>query len=135
MTLSQRFRKLDTVKFAFGKQNEFAEIFAIESDACSMFAPNFGLGIPSNLSSENQIRGVFNIISQQNGIFLFNISGVDLLKARKGFTTFDEAADNNQITEWELFMILSNKDYLKSCTFHNGKVKFKKRILWKSIMM
>ena len=94
--------------------------------------PGWGLGIPK-ISLENQIRAVFQIVLNQNGVFLFNISGVNLNKSRKGFLNFEEAENNNQITEWELFMILSNKDYLKNTIFHNGKVQFKKTILWKSI--
>jgi hypothetical protein len=48
-------------------------------------------------------------------------------------TSFEDAEGNNEITEWELFMILTNKDYLKSCIFYNGRTAFKKTILWKSI--
>jgi hypothetical protein len=55
-------------------------------------------------------------------------------KARQGFRNYDEAEYNNQITEWELSTVLSNNDYLKSCIFHNGKVQFKKRIIWNSVM-
>jgi hypothetical protein len=54
-------------------------------------------------------------------------------KARKGFLDYSEAEDNNQITEWELFIILNNRDYLKKCIFHNGKVEFKKRVIWNSV--
>jgi hypothetical protein len=93
----------------------------------------WGLGIPGGLSLENQIRAVFWEVSNLNGIFLFNINGVNLKMSEIGFKNFTEAENSNQITEWELFMILQNKDYLKNTTFHNGKVHFKKRILWKSI--
>ncbi len=100
-----------------------------------MYDFQYGLGIPDTLSKGNQLRAVFLRISQIEGIFLFNISGVNMIRAKRGFATFEDAEGNNEITEWELFMILTNKDYLKSCIFHNGKVAFKKRILWNSIQM
>ena len=134
MTLSQKFNKIQVDKFSFAKRSIFARDFAKECGAYSMFDPNYGLGISQNLSSENQLRGVFVEIIRRDGIFLFNISGVDLLKAKKGFADYDEAAMNGQITEWELSVILTNKDYLKKCIFHNGKIRFKKTMLWKSIV-
>jgi hypothetical protein len=136
MTLIQRFSKIEAVKFSFGKSTEYSEQFASDCSAFSMYDSNgFGLGIPLNFSNENKLRAVFTIIMEMNGIFLFNISGVNMIKARRGFSGFNEAEGNNQITEWELFMILSNKDYLKNCIFHNGKVAFKKRFLWKSVQI
>lgn len=134
MTLSQKFSRIAAVKFSFSKSTEFSRVFARDCDALSMYDPFFGLGIPEHLSSENKLRGVFREVMLRNGVFLFNLSGVDLKKAMKGFASYEEAEYNNQITEWELFMILTNKDYLKSCIFHNGKVQFKKRIIWNSIM-
>jgi hypothetical protein len=136
MTLSERFNNIEAAKFSFGKSTEHAEQFARDCGAFSMYDSNgFGLGIPFYFSDENKLRAVFKIITEMNGVFLFNISGVNLVKAKKGFSGFNEAEGNNQITEWELFMILGNKNYLKNCTFHNGKVEFKKRILWKSIQV
>lgn len=95
-------------------------IFNQRVDALSMYSTNFGLGIPSNLSMENQLRGVFKIVNEENGIFLFNISHVNLVRAKKGFVNFDEAAESNMITEWELSLILQNEDYLNKTIFHNG---------------
>ena len=132
--LSEKLRRINRVKFSFGKNSKHSEDFAWECDACSMHTVGFGLGISTELSGENQLRGVFTRVMHLGGIFLFNISGVNLKRVNKGFANFDEAYDNNQVTEWELFMILSNRDYLKNCIFHNGKVQFKKRLLWKSIM-
>lgn len=123
------------MKFCFAKDGPYAEQFARDIGACSMYiTPGFGLGIPTNLSPENQLRGVFREVIRAEGIFLFNINGVDLKRARKGFKNYSDAEGNNQITEWELFMVLTNKDYLKKCIFHNGKTEFKKRVIWKSIM-
>ena len=133
MTLIQRFSKIPCLKFSFSKSTEFSQAFAMDCGAFSMYDPEFGLGIPAYFSSENKLRGVFNQIMNQDGLFLFNLSGVDLKKSKKGFSNYDEAESNNQITEWELFMILDNKDYLKNCIFHNGKVEFKKRIIWNSV--
>ena len=133
MTLVEKFRSLTPIKFSFAKSTEFSEGFARDCGALSMFDAGFGLGIPSSLSDGDQLRGIFLQIMAINGIFLFNISGVNLKRARKGFNSYEEAEYNNQITEWELFMILTNPDYLKSCIFHNGKIEFKKRILWKAI--
>ncbi|NVM62145.1 hypothetical protein FHW88_000421 [Mucilaginibacter sp. SG538B] len=86
-----------------------------------MYLLNFGLGVPSNLSAENQLRAVFHRINNENGNFFYNICGVDLDKAIAGFPSYDEAADNNMITEWELFILLQNPDYLEKTIFHNGK--------------
>ena len=135
MTLTQKFNQIPTFKFSFSKTNEFSQTFAVESGASSMFDLGFGLGIPANLSPEYQLRAVFNQTMAQGGIFLFNLSGVDMKKARQGFSNYDEAQNNNQITEWELYMVLNNKDYLKNCIFHNGKVEFKKRIIWNSVKL
>ena len=135
MLLTEKFARFEEVKFSFGKSTEYARQFATDCGAFSMYDNGFGLGIPANLSNENKLRAVFNIITQLNGIFLFNICGVNMKKSKRGFSGFDEAEGNNQITEWELFMILRHSGYLKNCIFHNGKVAFKKRILWKSIQM
>lgn len=134
MTLTQQFYRMNVVKFSFAKSTEFSETFARDCNACSMYDAGLGLSIPGYLSAENQLRAVFRLVMQQGGVFLFNLSGVDMKKAMKGFRDFEEAEYNNQITEWELFTILSNKDYLKSCIFHNGKVQFKKRLIWHSVM-
>lgn len=135
MTLIQKFNTLPNFKFSFSKSTEFSQAFAQDCGAASMYDPGFGLGIPTYFSAENQLRAVFLQTIAQNGIFLFNLSGVDMRKAKKGFTDYDEAEYSNQITEWELFMIINNKDYLKSCIFHNGKVEFKKRIIWNSVKL
>lgn len=134
MILTERFRKIPSIKFSFAKSSEYSLSFANECNAYSMYDTGFGLGIPSTLSNENQLRGVFIQIMTLNGVFLFNISGVNLKAAIKGFRQYEDAEYNNQITEWELYMILTNRNYLKNCIFHNGKVQFKKRILWKSII-
>jgi hypothetical protein len=135
MTLIERFNRIEMPKFSFGKSTEYAEKFAIDCRSFSMYDDGYGLGIPNNLSKGNRLRAVFRVIMQMGGVFLFNINGVNMKRARRGFSTFEDAEGNNEITEWELFMILTNKDYLKSCIFHNGKVAFKKRILWNSIQM
>ena len=134
MILIERFRRIKRLKFSFSKSNEFSRTFANECNALSMYDQGFGLGIPQNLSDENKLRAVFMEVMRQEGIFLFNISGVDLNKAKKGFASYKEAVTNNQITEWELFMVLTHRDYLRCCIFHNGQVQFKKRLIWKSIV-
>lgn len=133
MTLTQTFSRIQVFKFSFSKSTEFSQAFAYDCGAASMYDHGFGLGISGVLSSENQLRAVFLQTINQGGIFLFNLSGVDMKKAIRGFVNYEEAEYSNQITEWELFMVISNKDYLKSCIFHNGKVQFKKRIIWKSV--
>src|SRR5687768_16680064 len=127
-SLVQKYRRLTCLKFCFAKDSPFAEQFAADIGACSMYiTPGFGLNIPTNLSPENQLWGIFNEVTKQHGIFLFNISGVDLKKSNRGFKNYLQAETNNQITEWELSIILTNRDYLKNCIFHNGKVQFKKQ--------
>ncbi len=133
MTLTKKFSGITALKFSFSKSTEFSKALAKDCNALSMYDLGFGLGIPSNLSQENQLRAIFYQVILQDGVFLFNLSGVDIKKAMSGFLNYDEAQYNNYITEWELFMILRNKDYLKSCIFHNGKVEFKKRIIWNAV--
>ncbi|MDP3679405.1 MAG: hypothetical protein Q8R22_01060 [Flavobacterium sp.] len=125
MSFIERIRQNNRIKFSFGKNNEYADIFNGQVNAFSMNNPQYGLNIPSNISLENQLWGVFNQIRKENGIFLFNISAVDLIRAKKGFIDFAEAYDNNTITEWELSIILQNNDYLKMTIFHNGKVELR----------
>lgn len=134
--LLEKLLSIKSVKFSFGKNDEFLPLFSKKIGAYSMHDTGFGLGIPSSLSMENQLRGIFASLGRQSGIFVFNINGVDLEKAKKGFHDFDEAESNNFITEWELSEILRNKDYLKSTIFHNGKVEFEKsnnkiHFIWK----
>jgi hypothetical protein len=136
MTLTEKLKNNKKLKFSFGKDTKFQRSFCYDINACSMYLDKFGLNIDSNLSSENQIRGVFNRITKENGIFVFNINGVDIIKAGKGFNDFTEAQENNMITEWELFIILSNRDYLKRTIFHNEKIEFEQvknslKIAWK----
>src|ERR1700755_1946165 len=114
MTLVDRLNKINSLKFSFGKASSHAKIFAYNVNACSMFSgAGFGLGLPPYLSAGNKLRAVFREVMNADGIFLFNLSGVDLKIAKKGFTNYDEAESNHQITEWELYTILSNRDYLK----------------------
>jgi hypothetical protein len=93
------------------------------------------LAIQITVMSDRELQMLIELAKAKlkNGRFLFNISGVNLRKARKGFGGYQEAEENSQVTEWELFMILRNRDYQKNCIFHNGKTAFKKTILWKSI--
>lgn len=110
MTLTQKFSQIPHLKFSFSKSTEFSQTFARDCGALSMYDIGFGLGIPSNFSPENKLRAVFNQVMAQGGIFLFNLSSVDMKKAKKGFADYDEAEYNNQITEWELFMVLTNQE-------------------------
>jgi hypothetical protein len=112
MTLTQKLSQIQSFKFSFSKTTEFSQAFTTDCGASSMFDTGFGLGIPFNFSAENKLRAVFNRTLALQGIFLFNLMGVDMRKSKFGFSSYDEAEHNNQITEWELFMILSNKDYL-----------------------
>jgi hypothetical protein len=124
VTLVEKLQKIDRVKFSLGKSNEYHKAFSKFIGAYSMYENGFGLGISSILSPEYQIRGIFNSMPE-NGIFVFNINGVDIIKASVGFRDFNEASENEMITEWELSMILKNYDYLCRTIFHNGKVEFK----------
>lgn len=135
MDLIEKLREIEELKFSFGKADEFFPFFCERIDSCSMNKPGFGLGISDRYSMENQLRGVFRIINSEKGIFIFNISGVDIVRAKQGFQDFNEAASNNMITEWELSTILSEEDYLNNTIFHNGKVEFTKNekgleLLW-----
>lgn len=134
MSLEQEFNRIQKLKFSFAKSTEFSEKFAKNCGALSMYNDGYGLGIPDYLSSENKLRAVFNEVIKSGGIFLFNISGVDIKKSFTGFSDFAEPFSNNQITEWELFMILTNSDYIENCISHNGKVQFKQQILWNALV-
>jgi hypothetical protein len=116
----EKYRNNGKLKFSFGKATEFSHTWAKNMNASCMFDDNFGLSIPDYLSLESKLRGVFNIIMKENGLFLFNLSGVNLLAAKKGFTNFDEAYASSMITEWELNMIVSHQDYILNTIFHNG---------------
>ena len=121
LTLSEQLNLLEGPVFAFGKNDDWHWRFCNSHAVYSMYPLNFGLGIPANLSAENQLRAVFHRINNENGHFFYNICGVDLDKAITGFASYDEAADNNMITEWELSILLQNPDYLERTIFHNGK--------------
>jgi len=136
MGLIQKLRSIDRIKFSFGKADEYLEKFSKSVYAFSMFDEGFGLGIPQYLSSGNQLMQVFLEIKKLDGIFLFNMNGVDLQKAKAGFDNgYEEAASCDNITEWELSIILRNKDYYEHTIFHNGKIEFSKelnglKLLW-----
>ena len=123
MSLLDDLYNLKSLKFSFGKSSEYHQTFSREIDASSMYDLNLGLGISQSLSAENQLRAIFTIIAQTQGHFVFNISGVDLQRAKYGFNDYDEASDNNMITEWELSILLQNSDYLEKTIFHNGKIQ------------
>ena len=135
MDLIKKLREIKDLKVSFGKADEYFPVFCERIDSCSMNRPGFGLGIPDSLSMENKLRGVFRTINSEKGIFIFNINGVDILRAKQGFQDFNEADSNSMITEWELSTILSEEDYLNNTIFHNGKVEFTKNekgleLLW-----
>ena len=124
MALIEHLLALPGMKFSFAKSSEYHVSFSREVGAASMYQDDLGLGIPAGFSTENKLRAVFTIIAQANGYFIFNINGVDLKRAATGFGSYDEAEDNNMITEWELSMLLQNQDYLEKTIFHNGKNLF-----------
>jgi hypothetical protein len=115
-----KFKKSKKVKFSFGKNTEFLESFSKSVGAYCMHDDGFGFSVPAYFSMENKLRAVFKNILDNDGIFFFNISGVNIKRAMTGFSSFDEAAGNNQITEWELYMIFKYEDYKSRTVFHNG---------------
>jgi hypothetical protein len=123
VALIEELRNRTELKFSFGKNDEFFLSFSRQAQSACMHDEGFGLGL-SNLSPENKLWGVFNTINRENGLFIFNINGVDIEKAVAGFQNYEMAESNNMITEWELSIILQNRDYLEKTIFHNGKTKF-----------
>ena len=121
----EKLRGLTCDKFSFGKNSEFFEAFCLNIKAFSMYTSGFGYGIPEKYSMGDRLRAVFKYVNQYDGKFIFNISGVDIVAAMKGFESFEMAAGNNMITEWELSVILQNDDYLERTIFHNGFTEFK----------
>ncbi len=97
MTLTQKISRINKLKFSFSKSIEFSETFEKDSSAFSMYDSGYGLGISPYLSSENQFRGVFVQVQIIGGIFLFNLSGVNMKKAMKGVKDFQVTEYNNQI--------------------------------------
>ena len=132
MALVHKFKAF-THKLCLGKNDDFFRLFAFSKDSYHMHRSGFGLGIDPHLSPENKLRAAFALILALEGKILFNINGVDMKRAKRGFSGFDEAYENDFITEWELYIILTTKPYLKISIFHNGKVEFKKTILWRSV--
>lgn len=119
MLLIEKLKSIDRIKFSFGKNDEYLILFSREINACSMHDEGFGIGVPREFSPENKLRAVFTTINKENGVFVFNINGVDLAKAKRGFADYDEAYGNNMITECELSVILSNEEYIQRTVFHN----------------
>ena len=124
MGLIEKLRNRREIKYSFGKNNEWNDIFSREIGSFNMNTPGYGLSIPSNLTAEYKIRGIFLGIMRLDGIFTFNISNVDIKRAMIGFNDFEEASGNNMITEWELFIILNRPEYLKMTVFHNAVNEF-----------
>ena len=125
MGLIERIKEIE-LTFSFGKAGDYHKAFCKATKSLSMYDNGLGLGIPSTMNPGNQLRAVFYQINAQNGTFVFNISGVDIERSLNGFDSYEDAFDNNFITEWELWMILSNSDYLDRTIFHNGKTEFSK---------
>ncbi|HEY5751239.1 MAG TPA: hypothetical protein VIU12_34490 [Chryseolinea sp.] len=119
-----KLRSILQIKFSFGKDSEFFQVFAEDVGAICMYDMTQRLSIPVAFTMENKLRAVFLFISKADGFFLFNISGVDIKKAIKGFSSFEDASANNMITEWELSIILHDKDYYSRTIFHNGVNEF-----------
>ena len=135
MTLIEKIKRIEAPIVSFGKNTEFAEAFADEIEARSMYN-GFKLNLTKYMPGEYKIRAAFVATARENGFFIFNINWVNLKAARKGFTSYLDAENDNMITEWELSEIIKNKDYLKKTIFHNGKVEFKqnknfKLLQWK----
>lgn len=114
-------------KFSFGKNSEFFEAFSLLIGAFSMYTPGFGYSISEKFPMRNRLWAIFHNVNRNNGKFIFNISGVDIIAAINGFDSFETAYGNNMITEWELSIILQNRDYLENTIFHNGFTEFKYR--------
>lgn len=123
MEIFERLTGLKELIFSFGKNHQLLKQFSEQINALSMHNPGFGLNISNSLSPENQLRGVFFKVIERNGYFAFNINRVNLIRAREGFTNFTDAEDNGMITEWELWLIISNEDYLSRTIFHNQVVE------------
>ena len=124
VNLIEKLKKNAKLKFSFGKDNLYHKNFSEIIGAKSMHNEGLGLGISKYLSPANQLWSVFQHVNNLKGVFIFNISGVDIMKAKKGFNDYEEAAGNGMITEWELSIILQNEDYLNRTLFHNGRVEF-----------
>jgi hypothetical protein len=120
----EQLSKLEKVKLSLGKKAALLFQFSKSVSAISMADMNAKLDILNDLSPANQLLRAFTIINEKDGVIIFNLSGVDIEKSKTGFNSYDEASDNNMITEWELSIILKNEDYLKRTIFHNGKVEF-----------
>lgn len=126
MDIIEKALEIKSFKLSLGKNDEFFPMFSKSIEAKCMHDDGFGLGIPNNISPENQIRGALLQTIKADGIILFNISGVNIDRAISGFENYEDASSTFFITEWELSVILENNDFLENTIFHNGKVDFHK---------
>lgn len=91
-------------------------------DSRHMFKDGFGLGIPSVLAPSNKIMQAMYQTLKEGKQIAFDVTGVSLDAAKKGFKSFDEASNLEKITEWELSKIIRDKELFENTLFHqNGK--------------
>lgn len=88
--------------------------------AAHMFKEGFGLGL-SGLSESNTIMQAMYKTVDGGGKLLFDLGDVSIDAAKKGFNSYDAAAEAGQITEWELSKVLRDQDLFENAVFHiNG---------------
>jgi hypothetical protein len=101
-------RYTDCPKLSFGKANEFSARFDIENKCASMHTRWYGLDMPNNLAPAQLIRtAIHQLLKSKGGIILFCLNDVDIGAAVRGVNSYNQAAENNQITEWELSLIIN----------------------------
>ena len=66
----------------------------------------------------NKIIYHMNETLRSGGNLVFDLTGVDVAAAKKGFASFDAAKEAGQITEWELSQVMRNQDYFNAASFH-----------------
>lgn len=117
----ERIRELKLHKISLGKN---LENFKIVSDQllsyCMHHSEIFYRDIPPSMPLASQLITVFTNTVKNGGIILFNLSFVDIKRSIEGFSSISEAKNKNMITEWELFIILTDDEYYNSTIFHNG---------------
>lgn len=119
-----RYRGIEKFKVSLGKNTKYLQFFSKEIGAYCMHDKGFGCSAPSYLSMKNKLEFVFMHTAISDGMFFFNLSGVDIIAASCKASDFNYASGHNLITEWELSVILSDEKYWNKTIFHNGITVF-----------
>jgi hypothetical protein len=112
-------------KLILGKSHVIGKYTDDIENAYHMFRDGFGLGIPKIIPPSSQIMSAMYKTIDEGGKIIMDLKDVSVEAAKKGFKSFDEAAEVSidgfsKITEWELSKILRDADLFKNTLFKVG---------------